>query len=153
MMKIYLVRHGEAVSEAINPEKPLSPQGAEDVERLARFLGQKSFPIKRILHSQKMRAKQTAEIMQKYLAPRAELKEHSQMAPNDAIEAAFVQAAAGDGDSMMVGHLPYLQCLLGHMVGGDDHMEMVRFEAGMVVCVSAVNGRWIIDWVIHPGLV
>ncbi|MDN3505676.1 MAG: phosphohistidine phosphatase SixA [Simkaniaceae bacterium] len=147
-MKIYLVRHGEAVSEEVNPERPLSPQGTENIEKIARHLGGRSFPLVRILHSQKLRAKQTAEIMQKFVAPEAEMHEHPQMAPNDPIDSAFVQAAAGDGDSMMVGHLPYLQCLLGHMVAGNDHMDLVRFGEGTTVCVSSVNGRWIIDWVL-----
>jgi len=147
-MKIYLVRHGEAVSSDIDPENPLSPQGAENVEKIARHLGERSFPIERILHSQKLRAKQTAQIMLKYIAPEALLVEHPQMAPNDPIESAFVQAAAGDGDSMMVGHLPYLQSLLGHMVAGNDHMDLVQFNVGTTVCVSSVNGSWIIDWVL-----
>ena len=147
-MKIYLVRHGEAVPEEVDPEKPLSPQGRENIEKIARFLGQKSFPLSAILHSQKLRAKQTAEIMGQYIAPSLKLEEHPQMAPNDPIESAFVQAAAEDGDSMMVGHLPYLQKLLGHMVVGNDHMELVQFGEGTTVCVESLNGSWIINWVV-----
>ena len=93
-MKIYLVRHGEAVPEEVDSEKPLSPQGRENIEKIARFLGQKSFPLSLILHSQKLRAKQTAEIMGQYIAPGQTMEEHPQMAPNDPIESAFVRAAA-----------------------------------------------------------
>ncbi len=147
-MKIYLVRHGEAVPEEVDPEKPLSPQGRENIEKIARFLGQKSFPLSLILHSQKLRAKQTAEIMGQYIAPGLTLEEHPQMTPNDPIESAFVRAAAEDGDSMMVGHLPYLQKLLGHMVVGNDHMELVQFGEGTTICVESSNGSWIINWVV-----
>ena len=147
-MRIYLVRHGEAVPPEVDPERPLSPQGKENIEKIARRLGEREFPLSRILHSQKLRAKQTAEIMDKYLTPGVNLlKEHPQMAPDDPIEPAFERAVNEGGDVMMVGHLPYLQRLLGHMVIGNEHTEFVRFKEGTVVCVASSRGSWIIEWV------
>ena len=37
-MRLYLVQHGEAQSEAVSPERELSAQGRLDVERLATVL-------------------------------------------------------------------------------------------------------------------
>ena len=37
-MRIYLTQHGLAVPKDIDPDRPLSEQGREDVRRLAEFL-------------------------------------------------------------------------------------------------------------------
>lgn len=153
-MKIYLVRHGEAVPPEVDPEKPLSPEGRKEVERIARLLGKKSFPLSLILYSQKLRARQTAEIMDKYIIPGVTfLKEHPQMAPNDPIGPALERVLDHGEDSMLVGHLPFLQKLLGFMVTGNENNELVHFRAGTVVCVASSNGSWIIDWVMGPDQV
>ncbi|NGX60437.1 MAG: hypothetical protein KR126chlam3_01611 [Chlamydiae bacterium] len=147
-MKIYLVRHGQAVSPEVDPEKPLSPQGRENIEMIAKFLGKKSFPLSLILHSQKLRAKQTAEIMGQYIAPGLALEEHAQMAPNDPIEAGFSRTTAEDGDTMIVGHLPYLQKLLSYMIVDNEDLDLVQFNGGTTICVESFNGSWIIDWIV-----
>jgi len=152
-VKIHLVRHGEAVPPEVDPEKPLSPKGREDIEKIAKFLGKKSFPLSLILHSQKLRAKQTAEIMGQYIAPGLALEEHAQMAPNDPIEAGFLRATAEDGDTMIVGHLPYLQKLLSYMIVGNEDLDLVQFRGGTTVCVESFNGSWIIDWVMDLQLI
>ncbi len=61
-MRIYLVQHGEAVAKDVDPERPLSEQGHNDVEKIATFLGNTQLGMERILHSGKLRAEQTAEI-------------------------------------------------------------------------------------------
>ncbi len=38
-MRLYLVQHGEAVTKAVDPDRPLSEQGRADVERLAIWMG------------------------------------------------------------------------------------------------------------------
>ena len=59
-MTLYLVQHGAAVPEQEDPERPLSAQGAEDVERLAGLLAHLGVSVARVLHSGKTRAAQTA---------------------------------------------------------------------------------------------
>ncbi len=147
-MKIYLVRHGEAVPPEINPGKPLSPQGREDVEKVARFLGKKSFPLNLILHSSKARARETAAVMQEYIAPEAKLEEHPQVGPEDPIESGFVRLGAEGGDCMIVGHLPYLSKMLGHAVAGNELMNLVNFQPATTVCIESSNGGWLMNWVV-----
>ena len=36
-MRIYLMQHGKPVSKEENPDKPLSAEGENDVERMANF--------------------------------------------------------------------------------------------------------------------
>ncbi len=68
-MNIYLVQHGKPVPKEENPDKPLSNQGKEDVERVASFLMKAGIKVDDIFHSGKTRAMQTAEIMIPKLIP------------------------------------------------------------------------------------
>jgi broad specificity phosphatase PhoE len=39
-MRLYLVQHGDAVPEQLDPERPLSAAGRQDVEAVARLLAE-----------------------------------------------------------------------------------------------------------------
>jgi phosphohistidine phosphatase SixA len=62
-MRLYLVQHGEAKPEAEDPERPLTSRGTEDVKRVAGTLRKLQIKQPKIVHSGKLRAKQTAEIL------------------------------------------------------------------------------------------
>ncbi len=147
-MKIYLVRHGEAVSPEIDPEKPLSPEGRKEVEGIARAVGERSFPLSAIYHSEKLRAKQTAEIMQEHIAPEVKLTELPHLNPNDPIDSMLTRIEAEEDNLMVVGHLPYLAKLCGQLVDGNQEGTVVNFQAGTTACLEELNGDWAIDWVI-----
>ena len=69
-MRLYLVQHGAAKSEAEDPQRGLTDEGQRTVERMADFLAALRLPLDRIEHSEKMRARQTAEILAARLACR-----------------------------------------------------------------------------------
>jgi len=62
-MKLYLVQHGLAVDESEDEQRPLSNQGREDIVRTGGVLSlfERPQPV-RIVHSHKLRAKQSAEM-------------------------------------------------------------------------------------------
>jgi len=62
-MKIYLMQHGEAEDKNTNPERNLTDRGRLDVTRVANFLVNTGLTIPEIWHSEKNRARQTAEIV------------------------------------------------------------------------------------------
>ena len=66
-MKLYLVQHGEATSKDITPERPLTEKGHDDVRKISQFLKQSDFQLDQIIHSDKPRAKETAEYFIKIL--------------------------------------------------------------------------------------
>jgi phosphohistidine phosphatase SixA len=68
-MEFYLVRHGEAVSQAVNGQRPLTAEGRRDVERLGRATAQRGIQPSQIFHSGLLRAQQTAEILNESLGP------------------------------------------------------------------------------------
>lgn len=149
-MKIYLVRHGEAVSPEINPDCPLSPEGTKELEKLGTFFAAHGFPLSEILHSQKLRAKQTAEILGRYLEPKLQIEEYKHLNPSDPIEPILDRL---DDGVMVVGHLPYLQKLSGYLIAHDQDATVIKFSLGMVACLEKLNGRYALDWAIGTNLV
>ncbi len=62
-MQLVLVQHGEALPESIDPARPLTEHGREDVKQLATLLEAKGVRVARIVHSGKLRAKDSAAIL------------------------------------------------------------------------------------------
>ena len=62
-MKLYLAQHGEACPKEVDPERPLTDQGREDIERLTAFLGRAGIQVTRVIDSGKLRAAQTADLL------------------------------------------------------------------------------------------
>ena len=62
MMKLYLVQHGQAESKSVDPTRPLTGKGRQEVERVAKVAGQMHLQVRQIRHSGKTRADQTAMI-------------------------------------------------------------------------------------------
>src|SRR5713101_8922035 len=54
-MKLYLLQHGDALLEEVNPDRPLSERGLEDVRRLAEFVWNHGIHVKHVYHSGKTR--------------------------------------------------------------------------------------------------
>ena len=147
-MKIYLVQHGKAISPEIDPEKPLSPQGQAETIALGKFFAKKSFPLFSILHSKKARAKETAEILGEYLEPELKLEEHSHLAPNDPIDTIITRIEAEDQDLMIVGHLPFMNRLIGKLVTGNEDLPIIHFTNGKTVCLLKERPHYHIEWVV-----
>jgi phosphohistidine phosphatase len=152
-VKLYLVQHGEAVAEEADPERPLSEAGRRDVEGLARFLSARGLRVERIQHSGKTRARQTAEILAGVLAPGLDTEARPGLAPKDPVEAFAAGLADQTRDLIVVGHLPFLDRLVGHLVGGGEGRGLVAYRPGGMVCLErAEDGAWRIAWMLRPEL-
>src|SRR5262245_32137331 len=105
-MEVWLVRHGDAVSDRVDPERPLSAEGRGEVAAVARALarGGRVRPTA-IVHSGKTRARQTAEILAAALGPPGALERADDLAP-EADPTAWAARLDGRSGVMLVGHLP-----------------------------------------------
>ncbi len=83
VMHLYLVRHGEAKSAQEDPQRPLSSRGREEVDRVSRAVAKKGMVASRIVHSDKLRAKQTAEILARNIIPSEGICEINGLGPED----------------------------------------------------------------------
>jgi len=154
-MRLYLVQHGEALPKEVDPERPLSSAGRQDIERLADLLQRHGVQVARVLHSGKMRAAQTAAILAASLAP-AMTAELSGLGPS--VDPAIVSALVPGwcDDTLMVGHLPHLSALVGLLVTGAATATVVSYtRPGTLVGLERApdTGAWSVIWVLPPDLV
>ncbi len=146
-MGLYLVQHGDAVDEAVDPTRPLSPQGRADVEALARAcMGR--IAVRHIIHSGKLRAEQTAEILGQALG--APVEAAPGLTPGDPPRP-VAEKIAGADDLLIVSHLPFLERLTGLLVTGDDANQVVAFQRGGMVCLEKRSPEsFCILWTLFP---
>jgi phosphohistidine phosphatase len=152
-MELYLVQHGAAKSEAEDPQRSLTTDGRLTVERLADFLIPVQLSLDRIEHSDKLRAKQTAEILAERLRSREGTKEIRGMAPNDEVEPMRSRLQGEWKNLMLVGHLPYLGRLVARLLGVERDQDAVQFQMGGLVRLDRhKTGHWVVHWMIMPDL-
>jgi phosphohistidine phosphatase len=149
-MRLYLVQHGEAVPEDVDPARPLSAGGRSDVERMAAFLARGGIRAVEVWHSGKRRAEQTAAILGAALSPERAPEARTGLNPNDPTEAIVREVATRDQDVMLVGHLPYMAKLANRLVVGREDAGVVAFRPGSVLCLERTDQRWTIVWMATP---
>jgi phosphohistidine phosphatase len=152
-VEIYLVRHGEAESELVEPTQPLRARGRADVSRVARHAARVKVDIAEIRHSTKLRATQTAEILAEHLHPSRGLCEVDYLAPNHDPGKAQDAADSAVEPLMFVGHLPHLARLASLLLAGDPNREIVRFRPGAIARLERTDRGWVLGWLIAPDIV
>jgi phosphohistidine phosphatase len=152
-MRLYLVQHGDAVPEQLDPERPLSAAGRQDVEAVARLLARNGIRAERLAHSGKLRAQQTAELLAAALAPGMVPEAMAGLNPKDPVEPVARRIAERTCDVMLVGHLPFMGKLVARLVAGDERKPVAAFVPGTVVCLEQDGtGRWAITWMVRPEI-
>jgi phosphohistidine phosphatase len=152
-MQLYLVQHGEALAEGVDPARPLSASGRADVARMAAFLAAAGVRAGRVMHSGKRRAEQTAEILAAAVAPDTAPAAHAGLSPNDPPDGVAREAAAWSYPIMLVGHLPFMARLASRLVAGGEDAGVVAFQPGSVVCLERTDQhRWTIAWMVRREL-
>ncbi|MCH9626309.1 MAG: hypothetical protein S4CHLAM123_15050 [Chlamydiales bacterium] len=151
-MKLYLVRHGECISSAVDPEQPLSEIGLKETKALAELLKPYHLEIDEIMHSVKLRAQQTAQILGETLAPDLTLIQREGLKPMDAIEPLLEDIRYFDRNVMLVGHLPFMERLLTQLLFHEEKLSPIDFCGSCIVCLEGKGQNYQIKWVVSPQL-
>jgi phosphohistidine phosphatase len=152
-MFLYLVQHAEAKRAEEDPARDLTAQGAQDITRVAKYVGKVPVAVSRILHSGKTRALRTAEILAASLQPPGEVSSTDGLAPLDDPEVWAARVAGLAEDVMLVGHLPHLARLAARLTCGDQDKTVVNFKMGGMVCLSRLEeNQWAVEWMLIPAL-
>jgi len=152
-MELYLVQHGEAKSEAEDPQRPLTNRGREEVQRMAAFAARAGLKVNQVRHSGKRRAEETASILAEHLSPAGGVQAVSGLAPMDDVRPIAQALPKETAPLMLVGHLPFMDRLAGLLVTGDPNCSVVRFRRGGIVCLEGAGDDWAVKWVVTPELV
>lgn len=147
-MFLYLVRHGEAKNKDDDPDRSLSDQGMDDVNKVAHAMSKKNISVATIFHSGKKRAEQTSQIIAEAISATKGISDQEGLKPNDDPSLWLDKIESMDENIMLVGHLPHLDVLTSQLLGRGS----VRFSAGQAVCLEKdPNGRWTLRWTIAPN--
>ena len=154
-MKLYLVRHGDAVPENENADRPLSAKGDADVRALAAFIARSGARVARVIHSGRARARETAVLFAEVIGPGKMVEEaESGLGPNESTELLARVADAMEENLMVVGHDPFMTRMISRLAAGDENAGVVALEPGSVACLDrGANGdAWTINWIAGPTL-
>ena len=153
-MKLYLIQHGEAESEAEDPERSLTEKGKKEVTSVSKIASGLNIRPSQIYHSGKLRAKQTAEIIASALKiPDLSIEATQGLNPNDNIRPWAERISKERKDIMIVGHLPSLEKLASFLLCGDENARLVLFRYGAIVCLDQKEERgWAVRWMLTPEM-
>jgi phosphohistidine phosphatase len=150
-MAVYLVQHGEALPEAQDPERSLSETGHSETRRIAEVAASYRVQVARIEHSGKKRAQQTAQILADALHPAGGVGERQGLSPKDDVRPVATSLDASS-NVMLVGHLPFMERLVGQVVVGDPDRRLFKFQGGGIVCLDRDEAGWYIRWTLSPRI-
>ena len=153
-MLLYLVQHSKAKSEEEDPDRPLSEEGLFDIERVAAYVSQFDFTVDTIFHSNKLRAKQTAEVLANHIKPSGGISEKDWLAPLDDPTVWAERLRGMAGCVMLTGHQPHLGKLASLLLCGDADKHIVAFRMAGIVCLGRDDsGLWSLQWMLIPDVI
>jgi phosphohistidine phosphatase len=146
-VKLYLCRHGEALPDGPDPQRPLSEKGRADVEKVAARLYHDDVHVGRVLHSGLLRARETAELLASRIAPGSRLEVLPGLGATDPPEPVAAAARDFPDDTLVVGHQPFLGKLASCLTG----REVASFSTGSIACLErGEDGSFSLAGVIRP---
>jgi len=155
MPDLYLVQHGEAEPESVDPARGLTARGRADVERVAAFAARLGLGVHQIRHSGKTRAEQTAALLAAALSPPGGVLAAPGLAPKDDVRPVADALAREPKPVMLVGHMPFLGRLAALLICGDVEASALRFRNGGIACLTRgerEQDRWMVCWVLTPEM-
>lgn len=152
-MTLYLVQHGQSLPKDVDPDQGLSKTGIAETERIAGVAKGYQVNVGRIMHSVKTRARKTADVFASALNPTGGVKEVEGLKPMDDV-AAFAATINPDTNTMLVGHLPFMERMTSYLVTGSVDQPVFKFQNSGIVCLDQdpETKSWIIIWTLMPHI-
>jgi phosphohistidine phosphatase len=150
-MAFYIVQHGQSLTKDLDPEKGLSPQGIEEVKRIAEVAQHYGVTVGQILQSGKKRARQTADLLAAILKPTHGVQEITGIKPLDDVTA-FASHVDYSVNTMVVGHLPFLERLTSFLITGGQSPCVFKLQNGGILCLDLIENSDTpaIKWALMP---
>ena len=152
-MALFLVQHGKSMPKDKDPDQGLSEEGISDVKRIASAAKKYGVHVSRIKHSEKTRARQTAEIFASALKPDGGVQESRGIKPLDDV-IAFADTIDSENNFMIVGHLPFMEKLTSYLITGLVDKPVFKFQNSGILCLDKdpETRSWVIKWSLMPNI-
>jgi phosphohistidine phosphatase len=152
-MSLFLVQHGKSLPKSVDPDQGLSEEGADETGRIADVAAGYGIRVSQIKHSGKTRARKTAEIFASVLNPAKGIEEVGGLKPLDDA-AAFAAGIKSEDDTMLVGHLPFMERMTAYLITGASDRTVIKFQNSGIVCLDKDpdSDSWVIVWTLMPKI-
>lgn len=162
-MKLYILRHGDAVEHG-DPrykenDRPLTPKGIQRTKQLAHILREMEITFDAVLTSPLARARETAEILARGMKLQDNMRFCEHLAPSGSMEELVHQInmiRPAPKSVMLVGHEPYLSGFVSLLCTGAPGLPMV-FKKGALcrlqIDVLSVGKCAMLDWLLQPRII
>jgi len=139
-VKLFLVHHGDAVQPDVDPRRPLSDRGRDEVVRIAGEVAVRGARPAVVWHSGKLRARQTAEAFWRACNALAEVSATRDLQPDDRPEWILDRLRGETRDVLIAGHFPHLPRLLALIAGGGNDASSFP-QHGVVALETSDDGE------------
>ncbi len=120
---------------------------------MAVFFKRADVRVDMILHSPKLRAKQTAQILKEGLNLSCPLRMSESLVPEGSSQKIYEEILRVHKNVMVVGHLPFLDKLVSQLVVGDETQRIIKFlESSAAILEQDVPPLWRITGYITPEM-
>ena len=153
-MKLYLVRHGDAVDGYEDEKRPLSETGQQEADDVGAFLQEMNVDLDFIWHSGLLRARQTAERIAAGLQlPSDRMSEHKGLHPAEDVEPLADELDVETKNCLVVGHLPFLPELAALLLTGSENGFSIKMPTGSILCLEHIDyGGWALRFLTIPRM-
>ena len=143
-MKLYFLRHADALPGSDDTRRPLSPHGCEQAEELGRLLAKAGILFDAAYTSPLVRARETARLVLDTMDSAARLRaEPVDALRNETSQADFEGWLARIADAkrvLLVGHEPTLSERVRALLGL-TRIEAFEFSKGAIACVDSADRK------------
>jgi phosphohistidine phosphatase SixA len=149
-MRLYLMRHGYAVTNPVTKDRELSRAGADSAQQTVdTAIAKHKMMTTAIYHSAYTRAIQTAAIAGGQLGVNPQAQ--PSLAPDADPGPWVIWLQAATDDLMLVGHCPFLSILRDELLGRQLQQCEESWPTAMLSCLEHnEDGAWGIAWVVSP---
>ncbi|MHA2172217.1 MAG: phosphohistidine phosphatase SixA [Candidatus Kariarchaeaceae archaeon] len=150
-MRLYLVQHAKAHTKEENQERTINEVGRSETNKVGLYYNKLIWnKPEKIVHSSKLRAKETAEILGSYLNAPNGIEEEADLDPMADPRIWVTKLRRIETDLMIVGHLPHLAKLTSILLTGNSDNQTVKFYNSGIVCLEKVENSWLVQWITIP---
>ena len=155
-LELYLLRHAHAGNSANwdgpDSERPLSPKGRRQAERLGAFLAERGFAPDAIVTSPLLRARQTAELVADAIGIAVSVDERLVGDLDPHIVGEIVEHVGGTS-VVLVGHDPDFSALAAAL-SGTEYLPMKKGTLARIDMALPVQaGSGVLRWLVPPELI